>query len=50
MVWACEEEGCRVYWEKNAGNGAATQEEKRKVKEDVHGQGEEGNARGWCDR
>lgn len=50
MAWACEEEGCGVYREKNAEDGAAGQEEKREVKPEVHGRGEGRHARGRCDR
>lgn len=50
MVWACAEEGCRGHWEKNAEEGAARQEEKRKAKDEINGRGEVGNVRGWCDR
>lgn len=40
MVWKCAEQGCGVYWEKNALDGAARQAEKRKAKEDARGCGE----------
>uniref|UniRef100_A0A0E9SZ62 Uncharacterized protein n=1 Tax=Anguilla anguilla TaxID=7936 RepID=A0A0E9SZ62_ANGAN len=35
-------------WRRDAGDGAARQEEKRKAKEKVHGHGEGGLAGGWC--
>lgn len=41
---------CGEYREKNAEDGAARQEEKRKAKEEARGCGEGGRARGWCDR
>lgn len=41
MVWACADEGCRVYQEKNVENVTTMQEEKRKTKEQVYGFGKE---------
>ncbi|KAF7655973.1 hypothetical protein LDENG_00047750 [Lucifuga dentata] len=36
MVWTCAKEGCRVYWEKDAGDGVPRQEENKKAKEEIH--------------
>ena len=37
MVWTCAEERCWLYWERDAEDGAARQEEKRRTKEEVYG-------------
>ncbi|KAF7660419.1 hypothetical protein LDENG_00282150 [Lucifuga dentata] len=50
MVWTCAKEGCGVYREKDAEDGAARQEEKRKAKEEVYQCGERGRAGGWRNR
>ncbi|KAF7662132.1 hypothetical protein LDENG_00246020 [Lucifuga dentata] len=44
MVWTCK--GCGVYLEKDAEDGAARQDEKRKVKEEVYRCGKRGHAGG----
>lgn len=42
VVWACAEEGCRVYLK----NVAAKQEQRMKTKEEVQGHDERRHARG----
>lgn len=43
MVWACAEKTEWIHWTTDAEYGPATQEEKRKTTEEVHG----GHAKGW---